>query len=1515
MSPNFKMEHRARNVPRGKSGTGFGVFPALLLAITAFLALQLISLYLSWPKQVILGSVSVLIGLAANRLSASRLVTIGLMLISLTATLRYGWWRVRLLIDYFLDQSNNRASLDSVFMLILISAEAYTVLIMVLGYMQTAWPLRRKPLPLPSDDSLWPHVDVLIPTYNEPLPLVRYTALAALNIDYPPEKLHVYILDDGSREDFRAFSEAAGVGYITRTEHNHAKAGNINHALTTMNSPFVTIFDCDHVPTRSFLQMTLGWMLADSNLAMLQTPHHFYSPDPFERNLLQYKTIPNEAALFYGIVQDGNDFWNATFFCGSCALIRRSALDDVGGIATETVTEDAHTSLRMQKQGYNTAYINIPQAAGLSTETLAAHVGQRIRWARGMIQIFRTDNPLLARGMKFTQRLCYLNAMIHFLYAVPRLVFLLSPLVYMLLGRTIIPGYWVAIIAYSIPHLILSNLTNSRIQGRHRHSFWNEIYEAVLAPYILMPTLLALINPKLGEFNVTDKGSTLADTRFDRKIATPTRWMLGLNLLGVLVAPYRMFFKDPDHPGTVIMNLVWILFNMVILGVAAAVAHEQKQRRQSVRIEARIPMILANADGATSRGISVDMSIGGASIQVQEGSDFAMGERLRVAFPEHSGNEQIGATVIGFRGNEVRVAFLVPTIAEQETLTRALYSRADAWISPIDSKELDRPLVSLGRVIVLSWFGIYQICKSLLPEKRVLAKNRAAQTAVLLLAFALALTLPLAALSPISDGPANRKAQPTQMKQAKAIDLPGLNADSLPGPLDPNSSQSSALNTGGVVESVGLKDMGLPQGLEMRGPHAYSSTNFTLSHTLVPRHAELYLLFQFDPALNAHSAFLKIFLNGTQIAALEPKTASDAVSEFSARDIVVPEDLLLRTNTLAFEWVDTRSASKNAASPGPVACRISPLSAVRVSGEHLLWQNDLSQLPLPIFDGDLQTSTTVPIVFLSGSSPKVLQAAGAVASWLGLQAGSKPVRYSVSTGRIPPGNAIVFSSDRSSLPAELEIPNENGPVLALRENPSDPNARILVIAGNGEEQLLTAARALALTRRATPTSAAQGIPLKGVTEEISNVATPAARNIDDAPRWMPANSSVPIADCRAPQASHTDGSAPVPIYFHLRPDLFYGEKQNLKLTLHYRYNGLPIAVGSALRLVVNGTLVSEIPLPPGSDIVDRQREILVPVANLRPFGNTFLFNFDFIPASLGTSGTSSASILQGEILCNSALDLGGLASWAQMPNLELFADAGYPFTQFADLSQTTVILPVAPSTDEISLYLHLMSHFGEQTGYPALRVAIDGPDAVIAKDRDYLILGTLANQPSFAALDPMLPATLDASGIHVKPSQSYLSMLASADWTAQHIWARLTANPLRDKAPSNRGGIPAALIEEIKSPTSLDRSIVLIALQDSATGDSLASVLLDRSHSGDIADSVSLLRNERFESYPVVSDAYHVGNISWYARMRIWMTQNFLWLLLVVSALTFFMAAYIRSWLSAHADERLKLGEPVKIEN
>src|SRR6266567_6221721 len=557
----------------------------LLLAVVVFYFLAVLPL--TWPQQAVCGLLTLLMSLAVARSSDSYLVTLTLMIMSMFCTFRYGYWRISGTVMFFRDPANHWGALDAFFILSLIFAEVYAFFILFLGYFQTIWPLRRAPVALPDDEREWPHVDVLIPTYNEPLDVVRYTALGALNIDWPADKLHVYILDDGRRKEFERFAFEAGIGYKIRPDNKHAKAGNINRALARLDSPFVAIFDCDHVPTRSFLQMTMGWFLRDKKLAMLQTPHHFYSPDPFERNLDQFRKIPNEGELFYGVVQDGNDFWNATFFCGSCAVLRRSALDQIGGIAVETVTEDAHTSLRMQMNGWNTAYINIPQAAGLATERLSGHVRQRIRWARGMIQVMRTDNPLFAPGLKLAQRLCYFNAMAHFLYALPRLIFLTAPLIYLILGRVNMPGYWAAILAYAFPHLVLSNMTNSRIQGQHRHSFWNEIYETVLAPYILLPTLLALVNPKFGSFDVTTKGGVVDRRFFDTRIAQPFLFMLGLNVFGMLMAiprfihfpvPYISALYNGGHSGTIVMNLVWACFNVVILGVATAAAWESQQR-------------------------------------------------------------------------------------------------------------------------------------------------------------------------------------------------------------------------------------------------------------------------------------------------------------------------------------------------------------------------------------------------------------------------------------------------------------------------------------------------------------------------------------------------------------------------------------------------------------------------------------------------------------------------------------------------------------------------------------------------------------------------------------------------------------------------------------------------------------------------------------------------------------------------------------------------------------------------
>jgi cellulose synthase (UDP-forming) len=205
---------------------------------------------------------------------------------------------------------------------------------------------------------------------------------------------------------------------------------------------------------------------------------------------------------------------------------------------------------------------------------------------------------------------------------------------------------------------VLSSITNSRIQGQHRHSFWNEIYETVLAPYILLPTMLAIVSPKLGSFDVTAKGGVVNRKFFDSRIAQPFLLMIAMNIVGLLMGVVRAFYipfwplntwYDGGHPGTIVMNLIWVCFNMVILGVAVAVAWENQQRRQTVRVTMAVQADIHLASGLSVEGITADMSSGGAMINVSHDFNATPGETVRITFPVLDGDATLPATVIGHR--------------------------------------------------------------------------------------------------------------------------------------------------------------------------------------------------------------------------------------------------------------------------------------------------------------------------------------------------------------------------------------------------------------------------------------------------------------------------------------------------------------------------------------------------------------------------------------------------------------------------------------------------------------------------------------------------------------------------------------------------------------------------------------------------------------------------------------------------------------------------------------------------
>jgi cellulose synthase (UDP-forming) len=632
----------------------------------------------------------------------------GLIMISFSvvATSRYIWWRLTETTDF-------ASSIEAFLGYGLLAAECYTWLIMLLGYIQNARPLRRKPAPLPADRSTWPTVDVFIPTYNEPLKVLKPTVLAALTLDWPADKLNVYILDDGRRSEVREFAEQCGAHYVTRPNNEHAKAGNLNHALQLTRGEFIAIFDCDHIPVRSFLTSTIGWFLRDPKCALVQTPHHFFSPDPFERNLGTFRRVPNEGNLFYGLIQDGNDFWNAAFFCGSCAVLRRGPLEEVGGVSVETVTEDAHTALKLHRRGYTTAYLREVLAGGLATESLSSHIGQRIRWARGMAQIFRLDNPFLGKGLTFFQRLCYSNAMLHFFSGIPRLVFLTAPLAYLYFELHIINATAITLAAYAIPHLVQSSLANSHLQGRFRHSFWNEAYEATLSWYIALPTTIALINPRLGKFNVTAKGGLVEHDFFDWKISAPYLALVLLNMGGALIAVPRLFLWNSYEADTVLLNLIWTLFNLILLGAVLGVAAETRQVRAAHRVAKQMSATLYLSDGTALPCDTEDYSMLGIGAKTYAMHSLSGGDPAQIGLVADGVEYRFPVKVVFARDNEIGLKLGPLTIEQERDYVRCTFGQPDTWADAYKSGQLDRPLASFAEVFSFGASGYLRLFESL----------------------------------------------------------------------------------------------------------------------------------------------------------------------------------------------------------------------------------------------------------------------------------------------------------------------------------------------------------------------------------------------------------------------------------------------------------------------------------------------------------------------------------------------------------------------------------------------------------------------------------------------------------------------------------------------------------------------------------------------------------------------------------------------------------------------------------
>ena len=642
-----------------------------------------------------------------------------LILLSIVTTLRYLYYRT----NYTLNFDD---WINGIFCFLLFVAELYAIGTLVLAYFQTIKIRDRKPVDLslyPQDQ--WPKVDIYIPTYNEDVEIVRKTTLCALAIEYPADKKQVYVLDDGRaekykarREELRQVCEELGATMLTRDNNDHAKAGNINTAFKCTGGDLVLILDCDHMPVRQFLMHTVGFFF-NPQVAFVQTPHWFYNPDPFERNLLTRGKIPVGNELFYKVLQKGNDFWNAAFFCGSAAVIRKEYALQVGGIATETVTEDCHTAFRLHSLGYESIYYDKIMVAGLAPEKFSAYVGQQVRWARGMAQILRIENPLINPKLHLTipQRICYFSATSHFFYGFPRLMYAIAPPLFLLFGINSVKGLGLETLFYALPHIILSMQTNHIPYKHVRFSFWNEIFEFAMSFQAGIVTLLALVNPKLGSFNVTDKGLSVTKRSFDFDSVRYLVITSAIASASLLSVPFWLLLS-PEDTQAVLINALWCIFNLFLLLAAVLVAFEQPQLRRAHRLPRKLTAVI-HSGGQSWTGHTVDVSESGTQILLDEWPNIP--DEIKVELVGDYGARALmnGRVIRAIATSKLQarlfIDFVNPTRTQIDDLTLVLFSDVKEWFSQTRT-EVDNPIESL-KFIVTSIKRVFREFRPAIGEK------------------------------------------------------------------------------------------------------------------------------------------------------------------------------------------------------------------------------------------------------------------------------------------------------------------------------------------------------------------------------------------------------------------------------------------------------------------------------------------------------------------------------------------------------------------------------------------------------------------------------------------------------------------------------------------------------------------------------------------------------------------------------------------------------------------------------
>jgi Glycosyltransferase like family 2/PilZ domain len=476
-------------------------------------------------------------------------------------------------------------------------------------------------------------VDVYVCTYDEPVEVVAATLAGCHALGYPHT---TYLLDDGRRLEMAELAEVAGARYLTRSDNSHAKAGNINAALSRTEGELVLMLDADHVPMPDALDAMVGYF-DDEQVALVQSPHDFFNHDSVQH----YVVGRHEQSLFYRVVCPGKDRHGAAYWCGSAAVLRREALLEIGGVATETIAEDFHTTIRLLRHGWTSRYHDEVLVQGLAPHDLDGYLLQRDRWARGNLAVFTLpESPLRARELRPLQRLSYFVSLAAYLAPPMRLLLLATLGLVMWTGELPMKISVLALLALWGPSVSLNLLAGSALARGYMRIGETAHYE-LLTMEIYARALRCVFRPGRTAFEVTPKqggdGGGLAAVRKLHLVLLAAAVLAGGTVLRLLdlagVGPL------PDLPGiaAIVVPLLGLIELRRVLRTLLAVGR-RRQRRQVYRFEGDAAAHCFGAGGHVG-GRLIDASAAGVGLVLD--APLAIGDRPAVLLElEDAGGEE-----------------------------------------------------------------------------------------------------------------------------------------------------------------------------------------------------------------------------------------------------------------------------------------------------------------------------------------------------------------------------------------------------------------------------------------------------------------------------------------------------------------------------------------------------------------------------------------------------------------------------------------------------------------------------------------------------------------------------------------------------------------------------------------------------------------------------------------------------------------------------------------------------------